>query len=105
MHVIDAPAVAARGREHVAAGEVEVPGIEQQADRIAGPRHQQVDLAFALDHRAHVVVEGHRAALGAQPFGELGQLVAVALELLVRHAWARGDGVSIAACTVSVVSA
>ena len=61
MDVIDTPAVAARGREHVAPGEVEMPGIEQQAHGIAGPRHQQIDLAFALDHRAHVVVEGHRA--------------------------------------------
>ena len=44
VHMRDARAVAARERDRIGAGEGRVPGIEQQLQRVAGLRHQPVDL-------------------------------------------------------------
>ena len=91
VDVVDAAAVLPRRLDHVAAGEGEVAGVEQQPDRLAGVAHQQVDLALRLDDRAHVVVVGHGHAVVGHPLGELGELPAIGGELGLRQPRARGE--------------
>ena len=47
-------------RERIAAGERDVPGVEQQADGVARARHQLIDVGGRLDIRAHVMMIGER---------------------------------------------
>ena len=66
MHVRDTRAVAARNRDRIAAGEYQVPGVEQQRDVVAGVGHQPVDFGFCLHHGAHMVVKGKTHAALSQ---------------------------------------
>src|SRR4029078_2728674 len=43
---------------------------------------EQVDLALRLDHRAHVMMVGHRNAEIGHPLGELRELVAELTEVI-----------------------
>ena len=67
-------------------------GVEEQPDLGAARLHQLIYLALDLDHRAHVVMESHGAALGLEPGRKLGELGAVALDRLGRQADSVVDG-------------
>ena len=91
MDVVHAGGMAAERGRDVAAGEGEVAGVEEEAHRNVGRGHEQVDLGLGLDHRAHVVMVGERAALLLQPVGEPGELLAVAADVVGAELRAVGD--------------
>ena len=85
MDVADAPVVLVDDAQHVAAGESHVAGVEQERQRLARVRHQEVEFRLGLDRRGHVVVVGDRHALTGAPFGEGRHLAPVRLDLVLRE--------------------
>ena len=60
-----------------------VSGVEQQTNGLAGAGHQAVDLVVGFDDGAHMVVKGHAYAKVGEPFGQRGDLPAVAAPFVI----------------------
>ena len=69
--------------EHIATGEGEVAGVEQEGDAGAGGGHEGVELRLGFDHGGHVVVIAERHALSGAPFAEGSDLFGVSFHLAV----------------------
>nr|WP_238453674.1 hypothetical protein [Micromonospora sp. ATA51] len=68
MGVRDPPRVLLRHRDRVAAADVQVPGVEAQAD--AAPGEHPGGLLAALDHRADMRVQGGDESAGGCGLGD-----------------------------------
>jgi hypothetical protein len=55
------------------AGIDRMSGVQQQADLVAGHRHQAIDFGLVLDHSPHMVMVDETDAARGQVVGKLGQ--------------------------------